>query len=91
MNFKIGLYILFFSCAITFGIIIPASMDRSDKITSFLIKQGYTNVQAGSYSYFGCGRDDYFRNSFKATNPNGIEVEGYLCEGLFKGKTIRLD
>jgi hypothetical protein len=49
---------------------------------------GYTNVQAHGYSFFGCGRGDFFSTKFTAT-LNNKTVSGVVCSGLFKGSTIR--
>jgi len=57
-----------------------------------VLKQaGYTNVETTGYTFFGCGEHDFYRTTFKAVGPTGIEVEGVVCSGFFKGNTIRLD
>lgn len=48
-------------------------------------------VQAGGYSWFGCGRDDLWQTKFTMKDPNGKEIHGTYCEGIVKGGTLRLD
>lgn len=38
-----------------------------------LALDGYTEIEVGGYSWFGCGRDDIFRTSFRATK-NGEQL-----------------
>lgn len=87
---KILLQLLFILFFFSIMIGIPAISDRSH-ISKFMENQGYSDVQIGKYSFFGCGRDDFYRNEFTAINPVGNKVNGYICEGIFKGKTIRID
>lgn len=54
-----------------------------------LQEQGYTNVVAGSYDWFGCGKGDTFATKFTATSPAGKSVNGVVCSAWFKGSTIR--
>lgn len=54
-----------------------------------LNSQGYTHVQLTGYKFFGCGRYDYWRTGFVAKSPNGTNVVGVVCSGVFKGATIR--
>lgn len=62
-----------------------------DKSTSILESQGYTQIQAGGYSLFGCGEADVWRTKFTAKSPNGTIVDGVVCEGIFKGATVRFN
>ncbi|MBB5277764.1 hypothetical protein HNR26_003853 [Rhizobium rosettiformans] len=59
--------------------------------TSALEAQGLKDVKIGSYSFFGCGRDDTFASNFSAIGANGKPVTGTVCQGLFKGTTVRFD
>lgn len=61
------------------------------KTTNLLQSQGYTQVQTTGYSFFGCGENDLWRTGFTAKSPNGSYVEGVVCEGIFKGQTVRFD
>jgi hypothetical protein len=54
-----------------------------------LENSGYTNIELGGYSFFGCSDGDRFSTKFTATNPNGVTVSGVVCSGWFKGGTIR--
>jgi hypothetical protein len=56
-----------------------------------LTTSGYTNIYVGGYSYFMCGRDDWFRTRFTAIGVNGQPVSGAVCGGVFKGYTVRLE
>lgn len=51
---------------------------------------GYTDVVVGSYSLFACGEGDFYATKWKAVNPQGQQVSGTVCCGLFfKNCTIR--
>lgn len=57
-----------------------------------LLDAGYTPVYVGGYGWFDCSEDDFFATRFKAKSPDGTRmVTGCVCQGLFKGKTIRID
>ena len=59
--------------------------------TQALEAQGLTNVQIEGYSWLGCGKEDTFASNFSATGVNGAAVTGQVCQGLFKGTTVRYD
>jgi hypothetical protein len=54
-----------------------------------LAEQGFTDVEMTGHEPFMCGRDDGFSTGFTATSPNGKRVSGAVCNGLFKGSTVR--
>lgn len=55
-----------------------------------LSNAGYTDIQAGGYDWFACGKDDFYSTKFTAKNPAGQPVNGVVCSGLlFKSATIR--
>lgn len=54
-----------------------------------LEKSGYTDIETGGYSWFGCGKDDEFSTKFSAVNPAGVRVSGVVCCGLLKSCTVR--
>jgi len=56
-----------------------------------LENQGYRNVTLTGYKFLKCSDDDIFHTGFTAIAPTGFEVHGTVCEGIFKGKTIRID
>lgn len=56
-----------------------------------LEKEGYTDIEMTGYQLFSCSKDDVFHTGFKARNVRGLFVEGTVCEGIIKGKTIRFD
>lgn len=61
------------------------------QLAKVLEDQNYTNIVIHGYSYFGCGQDVY-SYSFTATRlDNGRTVNGYLCSGIMKGYTTRLE
>lgn len=61
------------------------------QLAKVLEDQNYTNIVIHGYSYFGCGQDVY-SYSFTATRlDNGHTVNGYLCSGIMKGYTTRLE
>lgn len=52
---------------------------------------GYSHIEVGGYSWFGCADKDSFATKFKAIGPSGKQVSGAVCSGWLKGNTIRLD
>lgn len=65
------------------------SCTNPEKATQTLNHAGYTNIVITGYDPFSCGEDDTFKDSFTATNPNGMTVSGTVCCGFLKGCTIR--
>lgn len=63
----------------------------SQKATSVLKKQGYTNIKITGYKFLACGKGDIYHTGFAATAPNGELLEGVVCAGLFKSSTVRID
>jgi len=55
-----------------------------------LTREGYSNIETTGYKWFTCGGNDIYHTGFKATKNNSV-VTGTVCEGIFKGKTIRYD
>ena len=44
------------------------------------------------HGWFDCSEDDFYATRFKAYSPDSTRiVTGCVCQGFFKGKTIRLD
>jgi len=70
------------------GLVMPSCTDP-DRTVSTLEAQGFTDIEPGSYRYFGCGQSDAFHTEFTATNSNGQRVEGLVCCGLMKSCTVR--
>lgn len=51
---------------------------------------GYSNIEITGWKPFSCSEDDFYSTGFRATNPNGREVTGVVCSGLFfKNATVR--
>ncbi|AGR47839.1 hypothetical protein PHIM7_141 [Sinorhizobium phage phiM7] len=54
--------------------------------------QGLKDTKITGYAWFGgCSKDDWFTSYFTATGANGAPVSGTVCQGLFKGTTVRFD
>lgn len=52
---------------------------------------GYHPIEVGGYGWFDCSEDDWYATKFRAYSADSSRiVEGCVCEGFFKGKTIRL-
>jgi hypothetical protein len=55
--------------------------------------QGYTHVSTqgrpGFLFWFSGCADDTFATGFTAKNINGKTIEGVVCNGWFKGATVR--
>lgn len=62
-----------------------------DRAVQTLTDAGYSNIKIGEYAWFSCGEDDLFRTSFEATGMTGRTVTGAVCNGFFKGATIRFN
>jgi len=57
-----------------------------------LDSMGFTQIETLGWTFFnGCGKDDSFATRFQAKNPNGKPVSGVVCNGWFKGATVRFD
>ncbi len=52
---------------------------------------GLKPISVGGYSFFGCSKDDYWRTNFTAKRPDGKIISGQVCEGIFKGATVRFN
>lgn len=53
---------------------------------------GYHPISIGGHGWFCCGEKDQYSTRFKAYSPDRTRiVTGCVCQGLLKGKTIRLD
>jgi len=62
--------------------------------TRVLEDAGYTDVVIGGAEilFSGCGEGDTFKSSFTAKSiATGRAVTGSLCQGWFKGITIRVN
>ena len=77
-------------CLIILSLFLSGCTD-APKATNLLKSQGYTQVEITGYSFLGCGENDLWRTGFRAKSPNGNYTEGVVCEGVFKGQTIRFD
>lgn len=56
-----------------------------------LEEQGYTQIEASGYAFFGCSEGDTFKTKFTAVSPAGKKVSGVVCSGFLKGATIRFN
>lgn len=52
---------------------------------------GYEDIEIKDEGgWFACGKMDFYKTPFRATNPKGKEVEGVVCCGMWaKDCTIR--
>jgi hypothetical protein len=63
-----------------------------DSATEAVKAHGFHPIEVGGYAWFACGDDDTFQTKFKAYTADSTRVvSGAVCQGLFKGKTLRLD
>ena len=83
---RAALYVALF--IVSFGTV---GCTREDSAERTLRQNGFTEIELTGYSVFSCSEDDTFRTGFRAKAVNGEIIEGTVCEGLLKGKTIRLD
>jgi hypothetical protein len=63
----------------------------SQKAARALHSAGYSEINAGGYSFFGCGKEDTYSTMFTAKGPTGVQVSGVVCSGIFKSSTIRIN
>lgn len=81
-----------FLCIILGGFAMLGSCGvNEDRGKTTLEAQGMTNVEIGGYPFWGCDKGDTFKSKFTATGANGKPVSGVLCQGFFKGITVRFD
>lgn len=46
----------------------------------------------GGYGFFACSEDDVYATRFSAYSQDSTKVvSGCVCQGIFKGKTVRID
>ena len=76
----LGAALLLASCGVN-----PSTATRA------LEAQGFSEITIDGFAWIGCGREDTFASNFSAKGANGAVVTGQVCQGLFKGTTIRLD
>ena len=89
------LYIVFFAAAITVeqGIAHNISKDGAVHAAEAM---GYSDVKiTDRHTFFpnfrGCGKDDMVKFDVTATDPKGVERKFFVCDGLFKGATVRFN
>lgn len=80
-----GILLLAFATIVTGCGVDPRTAKRA------LEANGLTNIRIEGYSWFGCGKEDAFASNFSAVGVNGQPVTGSVCQGIFKGTTIRFD
>lgn len=52
--------------------------------------ESFTDIEITGWNYLSCGKEDFYRTGFCATNTAKKRVCGTVCSGLiFKGSTIR--
>ena len=59
---------------------VPHACQDKTGAEAALIKNGYTNVEAGGYAWMGCPRTTWWHTKFKAVKDNK-EVTGCYCAG----------
>jgi hypothetical protein len=62
-----------------------------DRAVRTLTDAGYSNIKIGEYAWLSCGKGDVYSTRFEATGITGRTVTGAICNGFFKGATIRFD
>lgn len=77
--------------AVSAAAFIVATCTDSDGAKRHLSALGFTEIETDGYRFFGCGQEDGWRTGFTAVSPNGTRVSGVVCDGMFKGATVRFD
>lgn len=74
------------------SLFVVSGCTNPDDSIRLLKNQGMTNIEITGYNLLACSDDDVYHTGFEATTPNGTQVSGTVCSGLFfKGSTIRFD
>ena len=77
-------------CTLLLGL--SSCMTSPEDANKALRALGFTDVQYTGYSFFSCGKGDWYHTGFTARNVNGELVSGTVCSGLlFKQSTVRFD
>jgi len=77
---------------ITFISLLFIGCTNKDGAEKAIKQAGYHPIKVGGYGFFDCSEDDVFRTRFKAYSQDStMIVEGCVCQGILKGKTIRVD
>lgn len=63
----------------------------ADNARRTLDAAGFSDIKIGGYAWLACSKGDQLHTSFTAVGPTGKAVSGVVCEGAFKGSTIRFD
>ena len=76
-------------------LILPAALGACDvslsDATRALSATGITNIQIGGHAWLQCSKHDAYSVTFTGTGANGQPISGAICQGFFKGITIRYD
>ena len=62
---------------------------NEDKSRETLQKYGFTDINAGGYSFFECGDDYTYATKFTAKNSQGVYDNGSVDCGGLNGCTIK--
>lgn len=50
---------------------------------------GLSEIKYDGFGWFDCGEADWFRSRYSAKNQQGKTIQLTICEGFYKGKTVR--
>ena len=50
----------------------------------------FTSAEYKGHKAFACGSGDLWRDEFRAVNKDGQKVDIVVCQGVFKGGTVRI-
>lgn len=65
------------------------SCSDEDGAVRVLKEKGYTNIQTDGFAFTGCLKNEPYKTSFQAKNPQGKRVSGSVCCGPVSGCTLR--
>lgn len=66
------------------------SCSNSTDANKALTSMGFSDIRTTGYKWFACSEGDWYHTGFVAINPQGVEVSGVVCSGLFfKNSTVR--
>lgn len=72
--------------------VICFSCEKKNEARKALLDSGFHPIKVGGYGWADCSKDDVYRTRFTAYSQDSSRVvTGCVCQGFWKGKTIRLD
>lgn len=75
--------------ALALMLVLTPACTKESATREALDDMGFTDVQTGGYSVFGCGKGYTFHTKFTARNPHNKFVSGVVCCGVLTGCAVK--